>query len=249
MPEEVVATPAATAETAPVETAPVTSTDPFDNAEIQQFDRTYVEGLRKEAADRRVALKPYEEAFEGYNDEEREIWRNLATTLREDPEAAATAMEAIVNGIRGVNVSEIEPTTEKPAGPAETTFLTQEDLTKALKEKDEAAALDREISSLNAEVKALGYEQNTPEYNDLMWRAANQHSFDVNAAHAARISQFEDAMTKYLADKAQEAENSPAVISTTGQPASGEKTIKSWGDARAATEARLRAIETANTQG
>lgn len=50
----------APAETATVETETVSDTDPFDNAEVDTFDRAYVEKLRSEAASHRTKLKEAE---------------------------------------------------------------------------------------------------------------------------------------------------------------------------------------------
>lgn len=246
MPEEEVSAP----EGAPAEVAthtegtpaPATETDPWDNQEVTSFDRAYVTKLREEAASKRTAIKPYEEAFGSYDPEEQEIWFQLAKTMQTDPESAAEAMEAIVNGIRGLNQSEIEkPTPETQAAPAKSEFLTQEDLDSALSAREQKLALDREILSLNAEVAGLGYKPGTPEYNDLMWRAANQTNHDVQAAHAARSTEFETAITAYLEGKAKDASGSPRVVSTTGAPTGDASPIKTFADARAATEARLAA--------
>ena len=81
---------------APVESDPMV--DPFEYGQ-QQFPRAYVEQLRNEAAQRRVAarqaeeaLAPYQAGFAGLSDEDIQTVLQFTRTLSVDPDAAAEWM-------------------------------------------------------------------------------------------------------------------------------------------------------------
>lgn len=235
------------ASSAPESAVPASSpaeSDPFDNAEIQQFDRGYVEKLRREAAERRTAVKAYEDAFGAYSPEQREGWLSLAQSLASDDPSvrleAARIMQEVSNDILGPG--SITETPEAAGGEpdlGEKQFLTEEQLEAKLAERERKAALDAEVSKVNQEVSALGYKEGTPDYHDLMWRAVNQHGHDLHKAHEARQAERQAVIDSYLADI--EKNGAPALPGA-GQPGQQAHGVKDFKDARAAAEARIAAL-------
>lgn len=235
--------PASSTPESTVPASPAAESDPFDNAEVQTFERSYVEKLRKEAADRRTAAKAYEDAFSGYSPEQREGWLSLAQSLASDDPTvraeAAKIMQEVSNDILGAG--SITETGEKPAGEpdlGEKQFLTEEQLEAKLAEREQKAAIDAEVRKVNEEVAALGYKEGTPDYNDLMWRAVNQHDHDLQAAHAARQAERQAVIDSYLADIEK---NGAPRLPGAGQPGNQPSAITDFKGARASVEARIAA--------
>lgn len=236
----VTATPAA-------ESGAAAGSDPFDSPDTTTFDRAYVTKLREEAASRRTAVKHYEDAFSAYSDEQRAGWLSVARGLAsEDDAARAEAAEVLLQVAQEVLGADHlgTQTGEKPAGEpdlGEKQFLTEEQLEAKLVEREQAAALQKEIAKVNEEVTALGYKEGTPDYQDLMWRAVNQHNHDIAAAHAARESERQAWIDSYLAEKAGQAGGTPGVpgAGVTGQQPTA---IKDFKQSRASLEARIAAM-------
>lgn len=244
------AAPAAVTETVPT-TPPAASApaevDPFDSPDTTTFDRNYVQKLREEAASRRTAVKPYEEAFSAYTEEQRAGWLSVARGLASDDDTAraeaAKVLFDVAQEILGADHLATQ-TAEKPGGEpglGEKQFLTEEQLEAKLAEREQAAALQREIAKVNEEVSALGYKEGTPDYQDLMWRAVNQHGNDIAKAHEARQAERQAIIDAYLAEKAGQAGAAPGVP---GAGVSGQQPTKitDYKQSRASLEARIAAM-------
>lgn len=170
------------AEAAPVvapvvaETAPVVAADP-DDGTIPDTLRPYIEKLRKEAGDRRVALDPFEAAFTGYEADQREAFLTLAQNLAsDDPAVQRTAAEFMNELAKGI----IGDGSIDPDAP-----LTRADLERIETERATAAQTESEIQKVVSEVKALGYEEKTAAYANVLWRAQFETGGDIAKAHAA----------------------------------------------------------------
>lgn len=220
-----------------------TEVDPFDNTEVQSFDRAYVEKLRREAADRRTAVKTYEDAFSAYTPDQREGWLALASKLAaDDPDSQAEAAQIMLEVAQSIlGPGSITETIETPSGEpdlGENQFLTAEQLEAKLAERERKAAIDAEVVKVQQEVTELGYKEGTADYQDLMWRAVNQHGHDLKAAHEARQADRQAVIDAYLADV--EA-NSGVTVPRAGQPGLQSSPITDFKSARASVEARIAA--------
>lgn len=133
------------------------------------FPREYVEKLRAENARYRTELKPYKEAFKGYNDAERAYLFDIVTTLDADPSAGALKARSLAQnvlgeqffeGLTGVPTPE-QPTEEPEEGPETqeeaTAAMKPEDIQKMLDERDAKAREEAEIEAVFAEVEAAGF--------------------------------------------------------------------------------------------
>lgn len=253
MPAETAITPEAPAAppAAPAQEAPSTSAapaapaeaDPFDNAEVQTFDRSYVTRLRQEAAERRTAVRTYEDAFSAYTPEQRDGWLALASKLAaDDPSSQAEAAQIMLEVAQGIlGPGSITETPETPSGEpdlGEKQFLTNEQLEAKLAERERQAAIDAEVKKVQEEVSELGYKEGTADYQDLMWRAVNQHGHDLKAAHEARQAERQAIIDAYLADV--EA-NGGLTVPRNGQSGRQPSPITDFKAARASVEARIAA--------
>ena len=211
------------------------SGDPFDDPEAQQFPREYVEKLRKEAADRRAGSKPFQEAFEGYEQEEVDVLLGLVRTLSSDPKTAAQQMAMIVESINEAYKDEEDAGGGKAPEP-----VTAADVEKMLTEREQKSKVDAVTAEIEKTAKELGYEKDSEDYIQLLWLANNKTNYDLKAAHGLIEGKRQAVIDKYLADKQAEADGSlkrgPA-----GGPAGESNPVKDFSDARARLEARLKA--------
>lgn len=214
---------------------PPASTDPEDST-IPETLRPYVKQLRDEAAERRIAVKAYEEAFTGYGDDERTAFLEIASGLASEDLAAqreaAGRMAAVAKEILG-------PDGDDPNRP-----LTRSDLERIEAQKQADDLQEKAVQEVISEAKALGYEEGKPDYAQLMWRAQFETKGDLKAAHEAMladqqriIDQFAESVRKGSAKwPVRPTPNAGAVP----DDASGSAP-KTWAESRAAARARAEA--------
>lgn len=255
-----VADPTPAAETPPVNpletpapaATPEIDSDPFDNEQVQQFDRKYVEKIRKEAADRRTATKKYEDAYAGYTPEEQAVWFTLQQELVNSPKTAAAKFQQIANEILG-STPEATPPVADPEPPAEEPkFLTQADFEAALTQREAKATEEREVAEATnkvvAEAEGLGYKQpnaadaseaEKSAWRELMFLARYEADGDLAKAHGIREARSKAAVEAYLAEKA--GQGGIPVSKGAGDTPSQTAPVTSFSGASDALRARLAA--------
>jgi hypothetical protein len=192
-------TPAAApipAETAPASTpsAPATpAADPFDSG-AESFPRSYVEKLRQEAADRRTAVKPYEEAFSAYGAEERDVWLQIAKLTAEDPATAKGIMEDLFKSMLD------EPEPEIPSAEDDKP-LTRKEMQDFLAAQESAKQEAAAVSAVEKEAESLGYKQGDWNYFALLKRAMTDHNGDLQEAHKAFEADKQKIIDEYVSGK------------------------------------------------
>lgn len=245
MPEEAVVTEGAPAAPAPAAPAPAVTpaapaADPFDDATVQTFDRSYVEKLRREAAEHRTAAKPYKEVFDAYDDADKEIWFDLAKSMAADPKVGAQKMLELAQGL--LEAGNTEGANQVLDGiEGEPEYLTAAQLEAEFAKREKQAKLDAEVQNINSEAKELGYKENTPAWRDLMSRALHDHNYDLKAAHAAREAEKQAVIDSFVASKGQ----GPVVPAAAGAAPATGTVPKTMEEAREATRARLKAARAA----
>ena len=198
----------------------------------ETFDREYVEKLRREAADYRTKYGVYRDAFDGYDDESREALLSIARDIVANPRNAAERMVQVAKGLTGEEFESLL----NDEGPKP---LTQEDLQKEFEKREREKEEQQAIAAVEQEANTLGYKQGSADYADLMFRAYNDHSGDLKAAHEAREAAKQAIIDEYLKSKA-EGNGSFPPVSTDGAPSTGsDDTPKDFNAARAALLARL----------
>lgn len=234
------------AASAPEPAAPATDADPFDDASKTTFDRPYVEKLRKEAAERRVALKPFEEAFQGYSEEDRQTWFRIQQQVLADPEAGAQTLEDVAKYLRegmkpkdaadaaGVEPAEGEAPEEKP--------MTKADVQKYFEDQKREAEIDAASARIEAEAKAAGYEPGTTKYKLLLTRAMDMN-FDLSGAIEAEKAEHQAVIDSFVQAKIAAGEKWLTTSGTAGlgAPNTQASEPKSIEDATKALRARLAA--------
>lgn len=226
-PDPVVETPQAAA---PVADAPV---DLDGDLTGTTFDRPYVERLRKEAAGHRTRAKQYEDAFEGYGDDERDGLFQLARMLRDDPKSAAEEMkaayEAIMEQYKEPAVPEFDPESDP-----NNKFMTMADY----KKLQDDAAVAAETKMIEVEARELGYtvNPNDVDYRLLLLVAQNStKTGSLKEAHDIIQGRNQKVIDTWVAAKASDAGGPKPPADTAQIPGSAEP-IRSFKDSRAALE-------------
>lgn len=216
--------------------APADIPDP-DDGTIPEPLKPYVTKLREEAAERRVALKPFEEAFAPYDDAGRETLLNLVTSLasEETQHEAAQAMVELAKTILGDDLSGAESDPNRPLTRAD---LDRIEATKQAKASEEAA-----VQAVVKEATDLGYEENSTPYRRLMDLAVNETGGDLAKAHEAIQAERDQIIADYAKQVQEGKAKWPTLapqVGATPADVSGEAP-KTWAEARHNAQARAAA--------
>lgn len=228
---------AAPAETPAVETpaAEVEHTIPEPTAEQDSFDRAYVEKLRRESAGYRERAKRYNDVFDGYEEDAVNEWLELASTLKNDPRAAAERFQTIAQAILEAQ-EEVAP--EAPVDhAAQDAPLTRAEFEALMAEREQQAALKARTIQIEVDAKSLGYEKGTEDYDELLFVASRLPNGSIQDAHAKITAKRQAVIDRYVASLA--AKPAPTVPDPNGAPASGERKIRSFDEANTALDAWL----------
>jgi len=213
-------------------------------AEQDMFPRSYVEELRQEAADRRLQLREYEEAFGELDADDRstvlEFFKLQNAANRGDVEAAQQ-LEAFYQ-------EDPEPIGEQPP-------LTMEDFRAMAREEAQTLIQTQQAQQFQAQAvqtvqdqaKTLGYELGSDDYVLLMKRANGLDPEGVEdlltTAHTQITAEKETArqaiIDAYIAEKEAVQSGSPALPQTNGATPSLRETPRTFVDAREALHERL----------
>ncbi len=206
--------------------------------EDTKFDAAYVKKLRQEAASYRTRAKQYE-VFESYDEQDREVFKQIAALYQQDPAKAAEYMEALAQGIKG----SVAPPPPADPQPGEEAPLTRAEVARLLAERDKQAALAAETARIEAEAITLGYDPKAPagtkanrEYKYLIQTAMDETGADLKAAHEAILAERQAWIDQYVGAKAREQAGSPvAPAAGAGTMPSQEREMpKSWSDTKKA---------------
>jgi len=218
--------------------APATEQAPATEAPQESFDREYVEKLRHEAAGRRTALKPYEEAFGAFDEQSRETYLRLAADIgsgdaKRQREAAAQ-FEAIAQKIKGAET----PVTPQGEPDPDQQPMTRAEWKALQSEQSEKENLDRLVGEIEAEAKAAGIEPNTARYASYLFIMQQPDvAGDHGKALAALEAQEQSTIDRYAANVASGAAKWPTQAGGNGAPPGQERKPLSWKDARSAAAA------------
>lgn len=209
--------------------------DPFENTAVETFDRSYVEKLRNEAAAHRTKAKSYEQAFEGWDEGDQQVWLETVQLARLDPKAGAERLRQITELLAGGATP--QEAADQVDGK-EPEYLTKEEVDRLLQERDEKAHIDAQVQKIAAKAESLGYEKDSPSYTQLLVLARDVYKGDLDKAHEAIKAERQKVIDDYLAEKAAAAD-AHIPLRRGGAPASEIKDIKDFKDSRASLESRL----------
>jgi hypothetical protein len=202
-----------------------------------------VRKVREEAANRRVALKPYEEAFSGFDDESRGVYLELAKQIASgDPElqkAAAARFREIAERIDGSEVS-TKPTGEPDPKQKPLTIAEWESLQAQAQQEAEIQAGIKQIES---DAAAAGIDlYNSPTGAAYLWALQQP---DVAGDHEKALELVEKerqaAVDAYAKKVAEGAEKWPSVAPSAAVAGDEAPPPANWKDAAKRTQAFIKA--------
>jgi hypothetical protein len=223
--------------------------DTFDpNLEADQYPKSYVERLRKEAAGYRTRAQEYDDVFGNIDPQDRQIWLGMARETYRDPKAGAEWMAKVSQGVleglspeEAVDAAGAEPTQKPDAEGADDEPLTKAGLEKwyADRRAAEKATEEQEslVRSIVKDAEGLGYKENTADFNNLLWIAVNETGNDLSKAHEVMQASRQAIIDSWVEEKRK---GGATLTPGTGVPTVGAPTqIKSMADAHRAAKARI----------
>ncbi len=212
--------------------------------EQDTFDRAYVEQLRDEAAKYRTRARDYENTFEGYDEETRAGWLELigmAKAAEGNPEIQQQLAQMLGFELQQEDVQAMEETI------AEDRPLTREEYAQIAREEarslytEEQAARDEQnaIHDIQTRAKALGYDQESPDYVLLLKFANDMDTPDLEAASEQVKAYHQAKYEEFIQRKSDEAHQSPVAPSGNGVSPSIVQPATSWEAARDSLHERL----------
>jgi hypothetical protein len=224
----------------------------INDDKVQQFERKYVEKLRAKEAELRVAVKPYKEAFSGFEPDDQEILLTMITELSTAPEVAAQKMVTLGNfmlyGEDGPPASTEGKDGDDDLDRPMTKRELQEHETKRQAEEQQrrdaqaqAEQQQRDVDKILADAKDLGYEPGTIDGQIFLGILAHQAGGDQ--AKAQKIMQDRDnrLIREYIKGKRTIASTGTASPQSGGQSAEVEShDPKDLDEAYEAAMARVR---------
>jgi hypothetical protein len=234
-------------------TPAVTDTGAAAEPELSTFGEhaDYIKQLRAEAAERRTALKPFNDAFDGYEDTEREFLLDLARGLK-DPNARAETVARAMEVFKALTPEQQAEVTAAEGAEGEdldrpmTLREYQEAQAKTAEERAAAetqAQIDADTKAVKQEATDLGYNEGTREYRRLMDVALHETKGDLKAAHEALEAERKTVIEGYLNEKRGQRSQTLRNPGGTGAPADQSTAPKTLAQAREATLARLKALQ------
>lgn len=233
------------------------ATDPLSDLPENQavFDRGYVEKVRGEAQRYReeartasAAAERYNQVFGVYDEADRGVWLDLASTWATDPNRAAQIMQQIASGVLGDQ--DAGAGTAGPSSPGDQpetpTFdgeeLTPERVQELIEEKFTAReakqAEAQAVEEVYAEVRQAGFDPNTAEGFMVLWNANHFTNGDITEAVKMTNSYKQSIIDGYVQGRSTGAVPMPSQGGV--QATNLAEPITNLEDAKKATDAYLR---------
>jgi hypothetical protein len=226
------------------------------------FARGYVEKVRGEAQRYRTeaeqaatALGQYNNVFGVYDDADRQVWLDLASTWATDPARAARIMQEIAGNVLaedagGGSAGAATPgaTDDDALEGVDTTGMSPEQvktmISEAMADRDKKASEQQAIDGIYAEMRTGGFDPES-RWGMMVLHAANHEtSGDIAAAMKLVQADRQAIIDDYVAGRANGTRAVPSpsngVVASTAPEA-----IHNFDDARKAAEAYIRQAQTA----
>jgi hypothetical protein len=189
--------------------------------EPDTFDRTYVEDLRREAAGYRTRAKAYEEAFEGYEDEQRDAFLEYAKLLHRSENGDQEATQILEEMFGGEDdTPPDEPEQQYAPEPVDYQAMARQAAEEVFQRYEQQRVNDEGVAAVRKAGEDLGYKFGSEEYI-LFVRGANEavnrrEDNPLVAGENAVKAYHQRIIDEYLAAKGGQADSSLAVPSGGG---------------------------------
>jgi len=197
--------------------------------DLPESAKEMIRKAREEAAARRVEHRPYKEAFQGFEDNERAYLLDvirMAAGSEEEQRFAASEFQRIASVLTGEDMTPEETeqavadgdTATEPEAPAISPADIQSMIAKALEDDRKIRAqeqeVDQRVAQIREQAKELGFEHGTPKYQVLMTIARSQTDGDLQAAAEA----YKEMVAAEAPKPADDGPKWPVIPSTVGNP-------------------------------
>jgi hypothetical protein len=242
--------------TAPTTPAPSETADVFAEPSADQavFDRGYVEKLRREGQRYRTehqstaeALSNYERVFGAYDQADRQVWMDLASTWATDPSEAARVMNQIAQAV--LQPDGAAPPATPPADNGDegergdlsnlTPEQVQQMIAEAMEGRERAAAEQRAIDEVYSEIRAAGFDPSTREGFMVLWLANNGGQGDIQAGITEMKAWKQSIVDEYVTGRSNG--HHPTPTPADGAVATPHEGVHDLTQARKAADAYIRA--------
>lgn len=225
------------------DTAEVEEDDDADADQVSSFDNLeaankHIAKVNRQDAAKRVELKPFREAFENFNDEEKGQLLGLMSELGTSPQTAAEKLIAVGNIILGNDPS---TTTNTPQADAEVDLdkpLTMRELQAQREKEDTDREFKKSVDQVFSDARDLGYADGTVEQRVYLSVLAGEADGDSAKAHSEVQALFQRKIKEYIDGKRGQRDKATASSSTSLSTETESHNPKSWAEATAAAVAR-----------
>lgn len=214
----------------------------------EEATKSELKRARDEAAAHRVKLRQFEEAFEGYEDDDVKKALTMYRNLTKDPKAARKDFKDTIKNLErwaeenDIDIyddedddDDIPPARKAKRQKAEPKYLTEKELNAALDAREKARMTDEAVKEIKKTVEGYGYKEGSWQYQSILF-IANK---DTHGDLAKAKEQF-DADLKALTPKERAAHPPVSGGGAPGAPAaSGATAPAKKFDARASALRRL----------
>ena len=198
---------------------------PDTRAPVSDYERR----LREENAEYRKRWSPYEELFDGFEDDDRAAVEQLVRLAKSGDEEARTQVAQVF----GLQL----PPDETPE------YMTPAQVQAMLDERDAESAQQSAIESVYQRAESFGYKRGSEEMVRFLWHVNQQDDVDYEAADAAIKGERQRYIDEYLKEKGAQA---GGTITQPSTPASTPQTAppaKTFAEAAKRAQDRLRASQ------
>ena len=192
-------------EEAAVQEQPVEQSESVDIDSLPDNIKNYITELREEAKDRRKTHEPYKDAFQYYNDAEKNYLLKVVEAVGTDQEVGAKAMKELAEHLLGETdapKAEAQEEVRIPEAPEENELVAASEID-AIVQKE--IRKDKMVQQVHEESRSLGFEPNTPECK-VLWDIALTPALNGDLKKAAELARA------YLGDKAPADPNAEVVL-------------------------------------
>ena len=194
------------------EEAPAPETEAEPQPE-RTFPEKVVTDLRQEAARYRTERNVYRDAFEGFEDAERDVFLDMVANLRDNPEQALDQFQGVTSRLakqlgketpamnneptpEATPVPEPSPTPTPQITADEIKAMVAEGVNQVLQTRDDEAAKRREVDETLAQAEQLGFT--SPDQKAQLFAKAQEWGSGLEEAANAISGSFQSALDSAL---------------------------------------------------
>jgi predicted Ser/Thr protein kinase len=188
---------------------------------MRQFDREYVEKVRGEAAANRTKARDLEtqiaerdarlaklSGFDGYSDEDLEVWNSMSTDWKTDPAVAARRFQQIAVSVLGdptataAERADAQAIIDNPQVTQAAEALTPEQVRQIAREEQSAQEQERtsqqNVANIFSQISEAGYAEDSAETISVLWYANNRTGGDIAAAIGLQKAAEQAVVDRYV---------------------------------------------------